>query len=605
MAQGQGFAPDNTDPLDILREGLTRDQISATEETAVKLIESSKQMVINQAQSQSVRIMRNPKGFGDEALSKLTDGKEEGSDIRDILAKGQFKEVSFGTTPGPGGVLYDADIGGKYVGTMPAGSKVTSKTSNIVTRTMPDGSVELFVKQTTPEVPPAKVFQSVQEAASRPQGTVFNLENEEAKIRDLTGEDRLNAVSTLLSNLDAQITKGRQRIGQTAAIQSGNQSAQTALDRALQMEQLPNPAFGGLSFAQRFGVPSAQTIQAQEFLRATQIQMTQLESSMTLKDPEVMKYVSAKERLMKIEARTADRQARAEDKEAQFAQAIPQHQNAAWRALYPGTTAEEANKQIAAASKNNKPDYIATLMTSDNVYSTLMHSDLAVREKALTVLRNHDRANNAGFETAEKTPTTEMLSKFIKNPAMLEQEVLKIGAMTPEEIQTMKAQATSIGTTQSAQEKKSLEQRHRALLLEKYFEKATEKSYTNDMRKWKSNETGANTPLGMIIAGVSKSNVSGQADMPTVIAKYIQDPTVVGPDGQPLPYEQRVQVLQSALTGTAGNEFKTMLYPDMTALHTKLANDVTITAARARVNATVSGAYSGIFTELRFPGVLK
>lgn len=532
------------EPIDMLRQALVESQVDATNEAAMRLSTSSKMMTINEGQTQT-------KTITNESIS----------------------------------ALYDRVSGTRYVGTLPVGSRVDAKTKNITERKLPTGEIELFVKADIPNVPPAKVFQAQYEAyAQKNPAQPFNLENEEAKLRGLSGEERLVALTTLLSNVDAQMTQARQRISAQAGIQSGMTAAQAALDRALAVEQLPNPNFGGLSFAQRFGVASAQTVQAQEFMRATQIAATQLENSMLNKDAEINKYASAKERLMRIQniytQKQLAKEMRAEERVEKALESIPQHQIANYQAMFPGTSPEDAATELLKASRENKPIFQATAVTPATIYTALTDQNLSVRRATLEVLNNNDRAINPNYINEPTARSVNAIRRFVENPALLDAEMNKL--MTPKQVAEYNAR---IGRTPDKKEQESMKQANRANLLQAYMEKIITNTYQTDMREWNATEKGQGTVLGGIIDSVAKTNPTGKADLNTVISKFITDATLKNPDGSPLPYENRVQILQAALLGATSNEYRTMLNPDMTAIRLKLANQITNEAGRAHIRA--------------------
>lgn len=545
QAKPQAIGEPVNDPVEILRQGLAQDAAGFIEEAGARLADSSKSMVTYEAQAQAPRVITN------ETIDQL----------------------------------YDRVSGTKYVATLPAGSKVSAKTKNMWTRKLDDGSIELsvnspvFVTNTNPD----QVARASNQKAANPSTYTFDVDAEMGKLKGLRGEELQTAIISLMSNIDTSITKSRQRIGQQASIESGYTSAQAALERSIAAEHLPNPAFGGMSFNQRFGFASAQTQNAQSFASATRTQMTALEQSMVNKDLEISKLASAKNALLNIEAVSLKRQLHAEDKQEMINAAVPADAVANYKYLNGRDISDDKAKgAIIATADKDKSMHKILATNEDTIYTNLFDQDLKVRDGSFKILIERDKALNPNIISADakETPVSQMIRSFVKEPTSLIDASIKAGILSKEDAGKFKTQMAGADN----KEKASIQQGALAALLEKYVQKQFVNSYMN-MTKWKATEIGDNTPLGVVINRVSKTNPNGSAPLFTVIDSFIMDQTLKNPDGQIIPYEQRVATLEAALTGTISSDFKSMLLPNKEGVQVGLANQIRNAAARTHIRS--------------------
>ena len=538
----QNSQEEEFDPATLLIQSLQQSALESTEEASVKMLQSSAEMIHNETSAQ---------------LPSITN-----ESVND---------------------LYDKIAGTNITTHFPPGTKIVSKIGKVQKEVNPNtGHITITDLPEPPisNVNPAQTARNVMRDAGQSFPTSFDVETEVAKLKGLRGEELANAITATLSTLDTEITKQRQIIGKQAAIESGYSAAQIALERSLQAEHIPNPNFGGISFNQKFGFASAQTQQAESFASTTRVQMMALEKSMIEKDLAISKIVSAKQAILKMEMRTAERQMKEDDK----LDSITSQMVANYKFIY-GKDLDDLTARRAIASRASKDAIVAktVMVTPENVYSILLDPELRVRDNALKLVLEYDKAANNLDPSATQTPITERIKEFIKEPIKILDAALNTGAITGDEAKKLRTQWIAADT----KEKASLQQGAFASLLEKYIERQYEVGY-NDMKKWKSNEMDVKHPLGMIVDRVSKTSSGGNAPLSTVIEIFIRDKSVKNPDGKELPYEQKLAILDSALNGTVTNDFKSILYPNTNPLYSKMSNNIRNIAARAYIKDVIA-----------------
>jgi len=546
MAQNPAQEQEEFDPNTLLLQTLQQSSVELTEEAAVKIIRSSTEMINNETVSQTPNIMAV-------------------EDVNDVYARIAGNDTV--THLSPGTKVVTKEIIGKV-------SKEISETGHITIRNAPE---EVRVN-----VDPGQTARNVLTSAGQSFPVEFDLDTAMGKLKGLRGDELASAITATLATLDTQLTKQKQFIGQQAAIESGYTAAQTALDRALQAEHVPNPKFGGLTFNQRFGFASAQSQQAESFASKTRIQMMALERSMIEKDLTISKVLSAKQAILKMEMRTAQRQMAEDDK----LDAITSSMVANYKLVYGSKDMDDLTARRAIAARATKDPIIAKVVmaTPDNIYTTLLDPELRVRENALKLVLEYDKAANSLDPSMTQTPTTERIKEFVKEPMKLLDASISTGSITKKDADKLRTQWMTADT----KEKASLQQGALANLMERYIERQYEIGY-NNMKKWRSNEMDVKSPLGAIVERISKTNPSGNAHINTVIESFIIDKAIKGPDGQPMPYEQKLAILDSALQGTITNDFKSILYPNTDPLYAKMSNNIRNMAARAFIKDTILG----------------
>jgi len=538
MAQNPGQDQEEFDPATLLLQTLQQSSADLTEEASV-------QMIQNETVSQVP-------GIFDQDLNAL------------------YERIS-----GPAKTIF------------PDGTKIFGKVQKTV-----DSATGHITITNTPEpvktnVNPAQTARNVIQSASQSFPISFDVEKELGKLKGLRGEELSSAITSTLATIDTEITKQRQLINKQAAVESGYIAAQTALERSLQAEHIPNPNFGGLSFNQRFGFASAQTQQAESFASTTRVQMMALEKSMIERDLSVSRLVSAKQAILKIEMRTAERQMKEDDR----LDAITSQQVANYKFIY-GKDLDDLTARRAIVNRAAQDKIVAktVAVTPENVYTIILDPELRVRENALKLVLEYDKATNNLDSSATQTPITERIKEFVKEPIKLLDAVVATGAIPEKEADTLRTQWIAADTKERA----SLQQGAFASLLEKYIEGQYEVGYDN-MKKWKANEMDIKSPLGSVIDRISKTNSAGKANLNTVIETFIMDQTIKGADGQVIPYEQRLAILDSALGGAISNEFKSILYPNTDSLRIKMSNKIRNAAARAYIKVKTISPDTGLW----------
>jgi len=545
MAQNPGQDQEEFDPATLLLQTLQQSSADLTEEASVQMIQSSAEMIQNETVSQVP-------GIFDQDLNAL------------------YERIS-----GPAKTIF------------PDGTKIFGKVQKTV-----DSATGHITITNTPEpvktnVNPAQTARNVIQSASQSFPISFDVEKELGKLKGLRGEELSSAITSTLATIDTEITKQRQLINKQAAVESGYIAAQTALERSLQAEHIPNPNFGGLSFNQRFGFASAQTQQAESFASTTRVQMMALEKSMIERDLSVSRLVSAKQAILKIEMRTAERQMKEDDR----LDAITSQQVANYKFIY-GKDLDDLTARRAIVNRAAQDKIVAktVAVTPENVYTIILDPELRVRENALKLILEYDKATNNLDSSATQTPITERIKEFVKEPIKLLDAVVATGAIPEKEADTLRTQWIAADTKERA----SLQQGAFASLLEKYIERQYEVGYDN-MKKWKANEMDIKSPLGSVIDRISKTNSAGKANLNTVIETFIMDQTIKGADGQVIPYEQRLAILDSALGGAISNEFKSILYPNTDSLRIKMSNKIRNAAARAYIKVKTISPDTGLW----------
>jgi len=545
MAQNPGQDQEEFDPATLLLQTLQQSSADLTEEASVQMIQSSAEMIQNETVSQVP-------GIFDQDLNAL------------------YERIS-----GPAKTIF------------PDGTKIFGKVQKTV-----DSATGHITITNTPEpvktnVNPAQTARNVIQSASQSFPISFDVEKELGKLKGLRGEELSSAITSTLATIDTEITKQRQLINKQAAVESGYIAAQTALERSLQAEHIPNPNFGGLSFNQRFGFASAQTQQAESFASTTRVQMMALEKSMIERDLSVSRLVSAKQAILKIEMRTAERQMKEDDR----LDAITSQQVANYKFIY-GKDLDDLTARRAIVNRAAQDKIVAktVAVTPENVYTIILDPELRVRENALKLVLEYDKATNNLDSSATQTPITERIKEFVKEPIKLLDAVVATGAIPEKEADTLRTQWIAADTKERA----SLQQGAFASLLEKYIERQYEVGYDN-MKKWKANEMDIKSPLGSVIDRISKTNSAGKANLNTVIETFIMDQTIKGADGQVIPYEQRLAILDSALGGAISNEFKSILYPNTDSLRIKMSNKIRNAAARAYIKVKTISPDTGLW----------
>jgi len=545
MAQNPGQDQEEFDPATLLLQTLQQSSADLTEEASVQMIQSSAEMIQNETVSQVP-------GIFDQDLNAL------------------YERIS-----GPAKTIF------------PDGTKIFGKVQKTV-----DSATGHITITNTPEpvktnVNPAQTARNVIQSASQSFPISFDVEKELGKLKGLRGEELSSAITSTLATIDTEITKQRQLINKQAAVESGYIAAQTALERSLQAEHIPNPNFGGLSFNQRFGFASAQTQQAESFASTTRVQMMALEKSMIERDLSVSRLVSAKQAILKIEMRTAERQMKEDDR----LDAITSQQVANYKFIY-GKDLDDLTARRAIVNRAAQDKIVAktVAVTPENVYTIILDPELRVRENALKLVLEYDKATNNLDSSATQTPITERIKEFVKEPIKLLDAVVATGAIPKKEADTLRTQWIAADTKERA----SLQQGAFASLLEKYIERQYEVGYDN-MKKWKANEMDIKSPLGSVIDRISKTNSAGKANLNTVIETFIMDQTIKGADGQVIPYEQRLAILDSALGGAISNEFKSILYPNTDSLRIKMSNKIRNAAARAYIKVKTISPDTGLW----------
>jgi len=545
MAQNPGQDQEEFDPATLLLQTLQQSSADLTEEASVQMIQSSAEMIQNETVSQVP-------GIFDQDLNAL------------------YERIS-----GPAKTIF------------PDGTKIFGKVQKTV-----DSATGHITITNTPEpvktnVNPAQTARNVIQSASQSFPISFDVEKELGKLKGLRGEELSSAITSTLATIDTEITKQRQLINKQAAVESGYIAAQTALERSLQAEHIPNPNFGGLSFNQRFGFASAQTQQAESFASTTRVQMMALEKSMIERDLSVSRLVSAKQAILKIEMRTAERQMKEDDR----LDAITSQQVANYKFIY-GKDLDDLTARRAIVNRAAQDKIVAktVAVTPENVYTIILDPELRVRENALKLVLEYDKATNNLDSSATQTPITERIKEFVKEPIKLLDAVVATGAIPEKEADTLRTQWIAADTKERA----SLQQGAFASLLEKYIEGQYEVGYDN-MKKWKANEMDIKSPLGSVIDRISKTNSAGKANLNTVIETFIMDQTIKGADGQVIPYEQRLAILDSALGGAISNEFKSILYPNTDSLRIKMSNKIRNAAARAYIKVKTISPDTGLW----------
>ena len=545
MAQNPGQDQEEFDPATLLLQTLQQSSADLTEEASVQMIQSSAEMIQNETVSQVP-------GIFDQDLNAL------------------YERIS-----GPAKTIF------------PDGTKIFGKVQKTV-----DSATGHITITNTPEpvktnVNPAQTARNVIQSASQSFPISFDVEKELGKLKGLRGEELSSAITSTLATIDTEITKQRQLINKQAAVESGYIAAQTALERSLQAEHIPNPNFGGLSFNQRFGFASAQTQQAESFASTTRVQMMALEKSMIERDLSVSRLVSAKQAILKIEMRTAERQMKEDDR----LDAITSQQVANYKFIY-GKDLDDLTARRAIVNRAAQDKIVAktVAVTPENVYTIILDPELRVRENALKLVLEYDKATNNLDSSATQTPITERIKEFVKEPIKLLDAVVATGAIPKKEADTLRTQWIAADTKERA----SLQQGAFASLLEKYIEGQYEVGYDN-MKKWKANEMDIKSPLGSVIDRISKTNSAGKANLNTVIETFIMDQTIKGADGQVIPYEQRLAILDSALGGAISNEFKSILYPNTDSLRIKMSNKIRNAAARAYIKVKTISPDTGLW----------
>jgi len=545
MAQNPGQDQEEFDPATLLLQTLQQSSADLTEEASVQMIQSSAEMIQNETVSQVP-------GIFDQDLNAL------------------YERIS-----GPAKTIF------------PDGTKIFGKVQKTV-----DSATGHITITNTPEpvktnVNPAQTARNVIQSASQSFPISFDVEKELGKLKGLRGEELSSAITSTLATIDTEITKQRQLINKQAAVESGYIAAQTALERSLQAEHIPNPNFGGLSFNQRFGFASAQTQQAESFASTTRVQMMALEKSMIERDLSVSRLVSAKQAILKIEMRTAERQMKEDDR----LDAITSQQVANYKFIY-GKDLDDLTARRAIVNRAAQDKIVAktVAVTPENVYTIILDPELRVRENALKLVLEYDKATNNLDSSATQTPITERIKEFVKEPIKLLDAVVATGAIPEKEADTLRTQWIAADTKERA----SLQQGAFASLLVKYIERQYEVGYDN-MKKWKANEMDIKSPLGSVIDRISKTNSAGKANLNTVIETFIMDQTIKGADGQVIPYEQRLAILDSALGGAISNEFKSILYPNTDSLRIKMSNKIRNAAARAYIKVKTISPDTGLW----------
>ena len=545
MAQNPGQDQEEFDPATLLLQTLQQSSADLTEEASVQMIQSSAEMIQNETVSQVP-------GIFDQDLNAL------------------YERIS-----GPAKTIF------------PDGTKIFGKVQKTV-----DSATGHITITNTPEpvktnVNPAQTARNVIQSASQSFPISFDVEKELGKLKGLRGEELSSAITSTLATIDTEITKQRQLINKQAAVESGYIAAQTALERSLQAEHIPNPNFGGLSFNQRFGFASAQTQQAESFASTTRVQMMALEKSMIERDLSVSRLVSAKQAILKIEMRTAERQMKEDDR----LDAITSQQVANYKFIY-GKDLDDLTARRAIVNRAAQDKIVAktVAVTPENVYTIILDPELRVRENALKLVLEYDKATNNLDSSATQTPITERIKEFVKEPIKLLDAVVATGAIPEKEADILRTQWIASDTKERA----SLQQGAFASLLEKYIEGQYEVGYDN-MKKWKANEMDIKSPLGSVIDRISKTNSAGKANLNTVIETFIMDQTIKGADGQVIPYEQRLAILDSALGGAISNEFKSILYPNTDSLRIKMSNKIRNAAARAYIKVKTISPDTGLW----------
>lgn len=528
------------DPLTMLSMTLQQDAADLTEEAAARMIRSSAEMIQNETVADGGKIITN-------------------SDID---------------------ALYDRVAGTKVIAFLPAGTNVDTKNSNArVEKDPSSGKLKVIVphEPVKTNVDPAQTARNVVQQAGETFPSTFDVEKEMAKLKDKRGEELASGITTLLSTLDTHITKRKIQIGEQASVESGYAAAKAALERSLQAEHIPNPNFGGMSFNQRFGFASAQTQQAETFANTTRIQMMALEKSMIEKDLEISKYASARNAILKMEMRTAQRQMAEDDK----LDAITSSMVANYKFVYGSSDMDDltARRAIAARVRNDPIVAKTVMLTPDNVYATLLDPELKVRDNAFKLVLKYDVAANNLDPNTTQTPITERIKEFIKEPIKLLDAGVRTGTISKEEAKQLNTQWIRADTKERA----SLQQGAFAALLEKYIERQYETSYQN-VKKWRANEVDPSQPLGQVADRIAKSNTNGIAHLPTVVDMFIRDTSLKDPETQAiLTHAQKMDILESALSGTISNDFKTILYPNTDSLKIKMANSIKNIANKSHI----------------------
>lgn len=424
---------------------------------------------------------------------------------------------------------------------------------------------------------PYKIAAASIETSQR-QKPVFNLTEALEKTKTLGGEDLHFHISKTLSDIDVQIANEMKRIRQAAALESGFTSAQAAYQRNIMLDD-------AAGFIQRFGHASGQTILSQqEMARARQVAMT-FEQSLSNEDSRIAELRAAKQSLSRIEqielrkqARREGREEKEEAKREAIAEVTTPQELTNFRFLH-GTKGDDVKDSLTLHQLKKTDKVTAKLLTasSENIHAFLMDEDIKVREGALKLFLNYEKAVNPSIpRDAKTTPTYEMVKKAIANPF----DLIKF---IPDEEQRKRAELT-LKAPKSAADLKEIRQQVLPFALLAYVENQVQGKFLSNMLTWKGTDFTGEDALSKTVKRIKATSPKGEVPLNAVIDSYIQEPQLL-PDGTPVSVGNKVNTLVNAINiGINGIDKNMFMNADtVESIRMRLANRIKNESAKAHI----------------------
>lgn len=419
----------------------------------------------------------------------------------------------------------------------------------------------------------------------------FNLQEAMAKAKTLSGEALYEHVAQTRVGIDMQMAKELERVRKIASAESGFLSAKAAYNTNLQMDQLPNPAFGGLSFAARFNQPSAQTQAARLEMDRVYGVSQSLTRELATTDSKLAELHSAREVMVQMEARRAQRELqnearteartdRNEQRNEELTAAITPLMVANYRKI-TGSADDDNKVRRAIVNRGSKDhDFVKLVETTpSNIAQRLTDPNPEVVNGGYKLLFESEKATNPNFPAdATTTPTIKFIKQQLANPTTLVQKYAPPETDKAGLLRRLKTPKTG---------KELIEARAElAPMLGAAMEGQARITFEGDTRAWAVTDS----ELQKSIAAISSTVRSGAAPIGAVVEDYITK-KITTPDGKQFGLRERLAVLDSAIITGSTIIPKTMFVTpeSIDAIRLQLRNQVKIEASRAFMRSQIYG----------------
>lgn len=468
---------------------------------------------------------------------------------------------------------------GTVVGRVAKGQKTIAKSANVHEKIDPATGDTLLVLEPARAQNDYKVAAAVIDTQGQVASATFDINREVERMRTLTGNDLMDHVGKMLSNIEVRKAEEMKRIRQTAGIESGYLAARAALDRNVMLDQTSG-------FTQRHGFASAQTQAAQALVQQTLAAQNSLLQGLIAQDSKLAELHGVQQEIVKVQARQGARQARREDIQEEAAALVTPIELANYHMVY-GKSGNDMQDKVTIAQRRDRDKVMGALIqaTPENITTLLVNPDPKIRDGALKLVVEYDKARNPQYQGQDETPTSRLVKQALAAPEKTLFETIRDPDQKKQLLQQYR-------TATSGKERAEFRANHFPDLLARYVEQNLQNAFELDVRAWKAPNINDGSEFDKTIKEVSATSPTGRVPLGTAVEAFMAR-KIQTPDGKELGFPEKVAMLEQNLRGASNAiERNLMMSNDgVEAMRIRLTNKMKNVAARAYIRNTYGNVF--------------